>query len=105
MGMVLISFKSAANEVAAKVSSVATMTEARYFMGINLSCWALRGEMNISIGLMALLIGLCGVGSEILRGATSAMPDPLVMKDGTRVTTAEQWRTRREEMKGILRTY
>jgi hypothetical protein len=33
------------------------------------------------------------------------MPDPLVMNDGTRVTTAAQWRARREEMKAILEEY
>ena len=30
------------------------------------------------------------------------LPDPLVMNDGTRVKTDEQWRERREEMKVIL---
>lgn len=34
-----------------------------------------------------------------------ALPDPLVMKDGTLVTTPEQWKARREEMKAILAYY
>lgn len=33
------------------------------------------------------------------------MPDPLVMNDGTKVTTQEQWKKRREEMKAILEEY
>jgi hypothetical protein len=33
------------------------------------------------------------------------MPDPLVMNDGTKVKTVEQWRQRREEMKQILEHY
>lgn len=33
------------------------------------------------------------------------MPDPLVMNDGTKVTTPEQWRARREEMKALLEEY
>jgi hypothetical protein len=33
------------------------------------------------------------------------MPDPLVMRDGTRVTTPEQWRARRAEMQQILQDY
>lgn len=33
------------------------------------------------------------------------MPDPLVMRDGTKVTTPEQWRARREEMKQIIEDY
>ena len=33
------------------------------------------------------------------------MPDPLTMNDGRKVTTREQWRARREEMKQILEFY
>ena len=33
------------------------------------------------------------------------MPDPLVMRDGTRVSTPEQWRARRGEMIQILEDY
>jgi len=33
------------------------------------------------------------------------MPDPLTMNDGTKVTTPEQWKARREEMKQILEDY
>jgi len=33
------------------------------------------------------------------------MPDVMVMNDGTRVTTLDQWRRRREEMKRILEYY
>ncbi|HEX4348808.1 MAG TPA: hypothetical protein VH251_00400 [Verrucomicrobiae bacterium] len=33
------------------------------------------------------------------------MPDVMTMADGTKVTTTEQWRQRREEMKGILEHY
>src|SRR5262245_44701593 len=33
------------------------------------------------------------------------MPDPLVMNDGTRVATPEQWKQRRQEMKNILIEY
>lgn len=33
------------------------------------------------------------------------MPDPLIGNDGKKITTAEQWRARREEMKGILEEY
>jgi hypothetical protein len=33
------------------------------------------------------------------------MPDVMTMADGTKVTTAEQWRERREEMKEILEHY
>jgi hypothetical protein len=33
------------------------------------------------------------------------MPDPLIMNDGTRVTTAQQWRLRRREMIRILEDY
>ncbi len=33
------------------------------------------------------------------------MPDVMVMEDGTRVTTPEQWKQRREEMKEILEFY
>jgi hypothetical protein len=33
------------------------------------------------------------------------LPDPLVMKDGTRVTTPEQWAKRRVEMREILEEY
>lgn len=33
------------------------------------------------------------------------MPDVMVMNDGTKVTTVEQWRKRREEMKQILEFY
>lgn len=33
------------------------------------------------------------------------MPDVMTMADGTRVTTLEQWRERREEMKAILEHY
>lgn len=33
------------------------------------------------------------------------MPDVMTMNDGTRVTTPEQWRKRREEMKAILEYY
>jgi hypothetical protein len=34
--------------------------------------------------------------------ARPEMPDVMVMSDGTKVTTVEQWRRRREEMKQIL---
>jgi hypothetical protein len=37
--------------------------------------------------------------------ARTEMPDPLVMNDGTKVTTPGQWRARREEMKAILEEY
>ena len=33
------------------------------------------------------------------------MPDPLTMKDGTKVTTEEQWKARRQEMIQILEDY
>jgi hypothetical protein len=33
------------------------------------------------------------------------MPDVLVMNDGTRVTTPQQWERRREEMKRVLEYY
>jgi hypothetical protein len=33
------------------------------------------------------------------------LPDPLVMNDGTKVTTTEQWKKRREEMKRTLEYY
>ena len=33
------------------------------------------------------------------------MPDVMTMNDGTKVTTVEQWRQRREEMKPILEYY
>ncbi len=33
------------------------------------------------------------------------LPDPLVMNDGTRVTTEQQWSMRREEIKRILQDY
>ena len=33
------------------------------------------------------------------------MPDAMTMNDGTKVTTVEQWRERREEMKAILEHY
>jgi hypothetical protein len=33
------------------------------------------------------------------------MPDVMTMNDGTKVTTVEQWRQRREEMKKILEYY
>ncbi len=33
------------------------------------------------------------------------MPDVMVMNDGTRVTTPEQWKARREEMKRVLEYY
>ncbi len=33
------------------------------------------------------------------------MPDPLLMNDGRKVTTIEQWKTRREEIKRILEYY
>ena len=33
------------------------------------------------------------------------MPDPLTMKDGSKVTTAEQWRLRRQELIQILEDY
>lgn len=33
------------------------------------------------------------------------MPDVMTMNDGTKVTTVEQWRQRREEMKQILEHY
>ena len=33
------------------------------------------------------------------------MPDVMVMLDGTRVTTVEQWQKRREEMKQIIEYY
>jgi hypothetical protein len=33
------------------------------------------------------------------------MPDPLTMNDGTKVTTPEQWRARRQEMIALLETY
>src|SRR5687768_10934947 len=33
------------------------------------------------------------------------MPDPLTFTDGTRVTSAEQWPRRREEMKRLLAHY
>lgn len=33
------------------------------------------------------------------------MPDPLTMSDGTKVTTPEQWRTRRKEMIDLLEEY
>ncbi len=33
------------------------------------------------------------------------MPDVLTMNDGTKVTTVEQWKQRREEMKRILEYY
>ena len=35
----------------------------------------------------------------------AAMPDVLVMNDGTRVTTARQWQARRQEMRRILSYY
>ncbi|HKW29389.1 MAG TPA: hypothetical protein VJT54_08645, partial [Verrucomicrobiae bacterium] len=34
-----------------------------------------------------------------------AMPDAMMMNDGTKVTTVAQWRARREEMKAILEHY
>ncbi|MGA3182090.1 MAG: hypothetical protein ABSF38_17270 [Verrucomicrobiota bacterium] len=37
--------------------------------------------------------------------ARPEMPDVMVMSDGTKVTTVEQWRRRREEMKQILEFY
>ena len=33
------------------------------------------------------------------------LPDVMTMLDGTKVTTAAQWRARREEMKSILEHY
>jgi hypothetical protein len=35
----------------------------------------------------------------------SELPDPLVMNDGTKVTTAEQWQARRAEIRRILEYY
>jgi Alpha/beta hydrolase family len=35
----------------------------------------------------------------------AGLPDPLTAKDGQKVTTAEQWRKQREEMKAILEEY
>jgi hypothetical protein len=37
--------------------------------------------------------------------ARSELPDPMVMSDGTRVKTKEQWNKRREEMRHILQYY
>jgi len=37
--------------------------------------------------------------------AIKEMPDPLTMKDGTKVTTPEQWKLRRQEMIQILEDY
>ena len=37
--------------------------------------------------------------------ARTAMPDVLVMNDGTRVTTTRQWQARRQEMRRILEYY
>src|SRR4051812_9476434 len=48
----------------------------------------------------AVLLSVCLTG--LARAGTS---DPLVMNDGTRVTTARQWSARRGEMKAILEKY
>ena len=37
--------------------------------------------------------------------AIKEMPDPLTFRNGTKVTTPEQWKQRREEMKAILEEY
>ncbi|WP_437799116.1 hypothetical protein [Sorangium sp. So ce693] len=36
---------------------------------------------------------------------TPEMPDPLTMVEGSKVSTAEQWRARRKEMMQILEDY
>ena len=46
--------------------------------------------------------GLPGVNDLPVR---ADLPDPLVMNDGTKVTTAEQWKKRREEIKHTLAYY
>jgi hypothetical protein len=64
----------------------------------------------------AFLVGIAGCGTPGTNvekflvpvsdlPARPEMPDALVMCDGTRVTTPEQWRQRREEMKRILEFY
>ena len=53
-------------------------------------------RINTSIGILP------GV-SEL--SARKEMPDVMVMKDGTKVISRQQWQKRREEMKRILEYY
>ena len=54
--------------------------------------------------MIKILIAIACMTS-LATAADAPMPDPLIMNNGTRVTTPGQWRQRREEMKAILQKY
>jgi len=68
--------------------------------------------MNMGVGLLAVGVVLAAAGAAMgdlpeadALPSVPELPDPLVMRDGTRVTTAEQWRERREELKALFEHY
>ena len=52
----------------------------------------------ISLVVMCSAVCLAAPKPPSLLSADDPLPDPLVMKDGTRVTTPAQWKMRRKEM-------
>jgi hypothetical protein len=70
-----------------------------------------RGWLCLAAGaVLAAVMPLAGAAADPLPEVRDlpdrpGLPDVMTMNDGTRVTTAAQWRTRREEMKRILEHY
>src|SRR5436190_21282 len=86
------------------------------FAGI-LSCWAAAQEKIASVRSIAdgpdprevpvppIKTALGKLSGPRELPTRKEMPDVLTMDDGTKVTTPEQWKHRREEMKRILAYY
>lgn len=59
----------------------------------------------VEIPLPPIATPVTGLPGPAALPAIAGLPDVLVMNDGTKVTTAAQWRQRREEMKRTLEYY
>ncbi len=79
-------------------------------------CAAAEWEVYVRYGMIMLAVGLfIGVGAHSTAAQAlkkpgdfpviEGLPDPLIMNDGTRVATPEQWAARRKEIIGLLLTY
>ena len=71
--------------------------------------------LHSAILLLGGLLLLACLGSDIAAAAKAPavdelpamaqLPDPFLLKDGSRVKTPQEWATRREELKELLATY
>jgi hypothetical protein len=68
-------------------------------------------DSKVKAALVGIALGALCIEAQAQRVAVADLPvikevpDPLVMNDGTHVTTRDQWQKRREEMKAILEEY